>query len=79
MEFLFGLMFFGFLFKVAFWVLLIGGALFFLRGGRFGRGRMRRSLQSWQGEDKALQIASQRFAKGEISAEEYEALKKSLA
>lgn len=79
MGFLLTLMFFGFLFKLVFWAVLIGGAVFFLRGGRFPKGQMQRYLREWQSEDKALRIVQERFAKGEISAEEYETLKKSLA
>ena len=62
---------FGWIFMVAFWALVILGVVYlikFLAGGS----------KSSQNHETALDILKKRYAKGEISKEEFEARKKDI-
>jgi putative membrane protein len=59
---------FGWFFMVIFWGLIIWGIVYFIQ--RMG-GEHRHS-------DRSLEILKERFARGEINAEEYEKMKKML-
>ena len=82
MEFLVFLAFFVLMFKLLILAVVVGAIVFALkRSGRLGRGWGRygkHSFKPMMGEDNALQIARKRFANGEITAEEYQALKRAL-
>ena len=78
MEFLMFLAFFGFMLKLLFLALIVWVVVSMVKRGRFGRGWNRQQFSRLMGEDNALQIARKRFANGEISREEYEALKRAL-
>ncbi len=71
-----GGMLFGGLIMLAFWVLIIGGAVWLVwalaRGGQF-------SLGAGVSQQKPLEILQARYAKGEITKEQYEAMKRDLA
>jgi putative membrane protein len=67
----YGMGWFGGLMMLAFWALVIVGLVFLIRWLAL-MGRERR------GEDSALEILKQRYAKGEISKEEFEEKKKDL-
>lgn len=82
--------FFGFLFNLLFFVLFIAGIVWLLRmlrGGGWGRHgwhRMRYAGGPWGragrfwGGDNAVEALRERFARGEVSKEQYEALRSSL-
>jgi len=83
--------FFDFLFNILFFVLFIAGIFWLLRmlrGGGWGRRGWRRmgyaggpwgGRGNWfRGGDDAVETARERFAKGEISKEQYDAIKSSL-
>ena len=65
---------FGMLFMVIFWVAII--AVFVGGIGALGGGGYQSRTNT--GDQSALDIASQRYARGEISREEYDLLKKDL-
>jgi putative membrane protein len=67
----YGMGWFGSLLMLAFWALVIVGLVFLIRWFAL-MGRERR------GEDSALEVLKQRYAKGEISKEEFEEKKKDL-
>lgn len=65
---------FGVLFMLLWWVLVILGIVVLVRW-LFGTGRRSGSVQ----EDRALAILRERYARGEIDKNEYEARKKDLS
>lgn len=80
--------FFGFLFNLLFFVLFIAFILWLFKGMRRGRWghawkRMRPAGGSWgRGDwfhsDEAMETARERFAKGEVTQEQYETIKTGL-
>lgn len=70
---LYGPWWLGPLFTVLFWAILIGGVVWLVRslsaGGRLGHGPE---------PSRALSILEERFARGEISAEEFRRMKEEL-
>ncbi|MBF6595527.1 MAG: SHOCT domain-containing protein [Thermaceae bacterium] len=85
------LAFFGFIFNLLFFVLFIAGIFWLLRmfrrggWGRHGWRGMRYAGGPWggrgnwlRGSDDAVDLARERFAKGEISKEQYDTLKAGL-
>lgn len=82
-----GFDFFGMIMMLLFWVLIVWGLIMLIRwlgysqgGGqlRHHMGRHHMNHQSGGGSDAALSILKERYAKGEISMEEYEERKKVL-
>lgn len=73
----FGFGFGGFVVMILFWVLLILGVVWLIRslfsGGRYP------SLQGSDREESAKEILDRRYARGELSREEYEVMKQDLA
>ncbi|MDD5489121.1 MAG: SHOCT domain-containing protein [Candidatus Moranbacteria bacterium] len=70
---------FGFVFMLIFWVLIFFVVMALIRGlsGRHGCGW--HGLDEQKGkENKALDILKERYAKGEISKEDFEKMKKDL-
>jgi putative membrane protein len=65
---------FGLLFMLLFWVILILAAVWLVRA-LFGNGRPRYSNHEPQ---SAREILDQRYARGEITREQYEMMKKDL-
>ena len=65
---------FGWILMVLFWVLVIWGIVYLIRGG-VGNDR---TQNSGRNEKSAIDILKERYAKGEISKEEFEAKKKDL-
>ncbi len=61
-----------------FWLLIIAGIVFLFRGGFLGCGMGQRGNGSRNSDDSPLNILKQRYAKGEISKDEYERMKKEL-
>ncbi|MDE1875123.1 MAG: SHOCT domain-containing protein [Patescibacteria group bacterium] len=59
-------------FDVLFWIVLVIVLISFLRGSRRWRRR------GWWDDDNAMNVLKERYAKGEISKEEFEAKKKDL-
>ncbi len=70
---------FGMIFMVLFWGLIIWAIFALLRGGHAGccGGFMGHHHGEGRG-DRALEILKERYAKGEISKEEFERMKKEL-
>ncbi len=70
-----GTMLFGGLIMLVFWALIIGGAVWLVvtlaRGGQF-------SLGAGSANQKPLEILQARYAKGEITKEQYDATKRDL-
>jgi len=66
---------FGGIFMLLFWVLIIWAAIAFVRGAKCWDGR----CDFKDKEDSAMKILKERYAKGEISKEEFEAKKKDLS
>ncbi len=54
---------FGFIFPLLFWVLIFGAIFFFAR--------RRRDWHEWHGVRSGESVLAERYAKGEISEEEY--------
>lgn len=73
-----GMGFFGWLGMILFWALVILGILYLWRALDLGRG-FKPGEPSYPASHKALDIARERYAKGEINQEEFEQLKKSLS
>ncbi len=81
--------FFGFLFNLLFLVLFVAFILWLLKGFRRGRWghawkRMRPAGGPWgrgdwfRGDDEAMETARERFARGEVTQEQYESIKTGL-
>jgi putative membrane protein len=70
----YGMGWFGGIFMIAFWVLVIAGIILFIRwllaSSRKAEGRT--------GDDSPLEILKKRYARGEINKEEFERMKKDL-
>ncbi|MBX4209274.1 SHOCT domain-containing protein [Candidatus Parcubacteria bacterium] len=65
--------------NVVFWILLIVIAIKFIRHGRGWRSHGGPWGGSWNGGyDRSMEILKERYAKGEINKEEFEAKKKDL-
>jgi putative membrane protein len=60
--------------SIIFWIFLILLLVRFLRGGRWHRSRMWRD---WH-ESSAIEILKERYAKGEITKEQFEQMKKDV-
>jgi uncharacterized membrane protein len=73
----FGFGFLNLIGTILFIILIVWAIKFLARGGR-GPWRFRGWDQRAQGEDDAMRTARERFARSEISAEEYEALRQGL-
>ncbi|MDA8084749.1 MAG: SHOCT domain-containing protein [Nitrospiraceae bacterium] len=54
-----------------FWIVVIAGIVYFVRSTAVGKGR--------GSEESALEILKKRYAKGEISKDEYEKIKKDIS
>lgn len=70
---------FGWIFMILFWALVIWAILAFVRGASMGGccGGHHREEHGHR-EDSALQILKERYAKGEISKEDFERMKKDI-
>lgn len=68
---------FGFIFMLIFWVLIIF-AVFALIRGFSGHGCWRGLDEQKHRENNALNILKERYAKGEISKEDFDKMKKDL-
>ncbi|SHH99953.1 SHOCT domain-containing protein [Desulfofustis glycolicus] len=71
-----GMGWFGMIFMLLFWVLVIAGIVFLVRWlvqGRGGRDRFDAGTGS-----QAMEILKQRYARGEISKDEFESMKKEI-
>lgn len=67
----FGMMFFG--------IIIIGAVIYFvMKGQNNNRGTFNSGISNNDTEANALDIAKSRLAKGEITSEEYENIKKTL-
>jgi putative membrane protein len=65
-----GMMGIGFVFMILFWAVIVGLIVWGVR--HFSR------RHNYSGNDSAMEIARQRYARGEISKEQFEQLKKDL-
>ncbi len=65
------------LFMPIFWIVMIGLCLYFI----FGRNRSGRTWETGRGfeDGTALDILKKRYAKGEISKEEFEQMKRDIS
>ena len=61
-----------------FWLVLIAAAVFLFRGGFLGCGMGQNTRENMHSETSPLNILKQRYAKGEISKDEFERMKKDL-
>jgi putative membrane protein len=70
----YGMGWFGWIFMIVFWIAVIGGVVLLVRwiGLPTDKGR------GPQSQESALDILKKRYAKGEISKEEYERIKKDI-
>ncbi|MCC6179221.1 MAG: SHOCT domain-containing protein [Chloroflexi bacterium] len=69
---------FGWLFMVAFWGAVIVGIILLARAFAGRSGRAEDSARSGRTEDSAIEILRRRYAAGEISREQYEAMRADL-
>lgn len=78
---MFGLGWIGMLFMFLFWLLLIGAAVWLIWAifGRRGHVPMSTSGHYWGSSTNARQILDERYAKGEITREQYEQMKQDIA
>ncbi len=70
----FGMGLFGPFFMIVFWGLIIWGVVALARGSAWGCGHDHQA----GGTDSALEVLKRRYARGEISKEEFEEKKKDL-
>ena len=70
-----GMGWFGMIFMLLFWVLVIVGLIFLIK---WLVQTTRKGAETSSGGSKALDILGERYARGEISKEEYEGIKKDL-
>ena len=65
----------GFAFVPFFWIIIVGGIVFFIAKGMSGK-----NIQSPPGEKikSALDILKERYAKGEITKEQFETMRKDI-
>lgn len=68
-----GLFGFGWIFMLLFWGLIIWGVIALFRGAAIG------TYDNKKEEDRAMAVLKERYAKGEISKEEYEEKKKNIS
>jgi putative membrane protein len=74
-----GFGFFGGFFMLIFWVLIIWLIVSLVRGGgHFGKGCCGMGSEGEKKGDSAMDILRQRYAKGEITKEEFEKMKQDL-
>ena len=66
------------LYSVGFYFMIISGILFFIAYGLISEFIPTKSKKSQQSEDSAFDILKKRFAKGEITKEEFEGMKKDI-
>ncbi len=64
---------FGWIFMLLFWGLIIWGVVALFRSAAIG------TYDNKKGEDTAMAVLKERYAKGEISKEEYEEKKKGIS
>jgi putative membrane protein len=73
----YGMGWFGEIFMILFWILIIVGLVFFIKW--LVRSRKGHSSRSWKGSSSsALDILKERYARGEISKQEFEEKKRDL-
>jgi putative membrane protein len=71
-----GMGWFGMIFMVVFWGLIIAGVVLLIRWLVQNTGSNRRSVAAT--ESKAMDILNERYAKGEITQNEFESMKKDI-
>jgi putative membrane protein len=71
----FGFPFFGGIMMILFWVIIIGGGIWFFQSLARGSGQ---SMWSAQTRETPLDILKARYAKGEISKEQFDEMKRTL-
>ena len=71
-----GMGWFGSLFMVVFWILILVGLVFLIRWLIQSTGR---DKTTGNGSNRALEILKERYARGEIDKEEFESKKKDLS
>lgn len=72
-----GMGWFGMIFNIAFWILILVGLVFLIRW-LVHAGRDRSGSVSGGGGSRALEILKERYARGEIDKPQYESMKKDL-
>lgn len=71
-----GMGWFGMVFNIVFWILILVGLVFLIRWlVQSGRDR---SNRGYGGGSRALDILKERYARGEIDKQQYESMKKDL-
>ena len=73
-----GYWFLGSLFHILLWILVIWLIIAIVRHFRGGRGSWRDMMHDAPWKKSALDILKERYAKGEIKKEEFEAMKKDI-
>ena len=70
----------GMLLMMLFWVLVLGGltALILLAVSGWGRSRTGQSGETRASSDRAIEILKERYARGEITKEQYEQMRRDL-
>lgn len=66
---------FGMIFMIIFWILVIVGAIYLIK---WLMGNFQKSRDSSAGTNRALEILKERYARGEISREEFNQAKQDL-